>query len=111
MEEILPKFSELAENKVLDGDKVTINEVLNKLIVITGYHVSASKYKKKGNEICLKIQFYYFDDTRKERKVVFSGSSVVKDQLEEIDDKLKTSGKPFEFSATLKKIGNYYSLT
>lgn len=44
----LPKFSELSERKSLVGDKIKIDDILNNEIVVTGYHVSTSKYKSKG---------------------------------------------------------------
>ena len=42
--------------------------------------------------------------------VFFSGSSVIKDQLEEAEASLKESGRPLLFKAAVKKVGKYYSL-
>lgn len=107
----IPQFSNLSEKKTLDGDKVKIDDVLNKSIIITGYQITASKYKAKSSEHCTKVQFYFASDEREERKVFFSGSLVIKDQMEEMDKKLSEKGLPFVFQATVKKVGNYYSLT
>lgn len=107
----IPKFEDVAENKTLDGDKVRIDDVLNSEIIVTGFHVSSSKYQNKGCNFCTKIQFYYANDEKKERKVFFSGSSVIKDQAEEMEKKLQEKGMEYLFKTTVKKVGNYYSFT
>lgn len=106
----IPQFSGLVQKKVLDGDKVRVDDLLNREIVICGFNISTSKYKDKGCGYCIKVQFYYADDTTEERKVFFSGSSVIKDQLEEAKGNLEKNGLPMLFKATVKKVGNYYSL-
>lgn len=107
----IPNFGDIAENKTLDGDKVAIDDVLNSPIIVTGFHVSSSKYQNKGCNYCTKIQFYFEDDEKKDKKVFFSGSTVIKDQAEEMEKKLTEKGLPFCFKATVKKVGNYYSFT
>ena len=106
----IPEFGNLIERKVLDGDKVRIDDLLNKPIVVCGFQVSTSKYKDKGCGYCIKVQFYELSDTTETRKVFFSGSSVIKDQLEEIKTTLEKQNMPLLFKATVKKVGNYYSL-
>lgn len=106
----IPEFSSLVENHVLDGDKIRIDDLLNKSIVITNYHISTSKFKSKGCGYCIKVQFYFADDTGEVRKVFFSGSGVIKDQLEEAKSNLEKQEQPLLFKATVKKVGNYYSL-
>ena len=106
----IPKFNTLVEHKVLDGDKVKIDDLLNKELIVTGFSVSTSKYKDKSSGICIKVQFYYKNDEKQERKVFFSGSTVIKDQLEEAKVKLDESGLPLMFESMVKKVGNYYSL-
>ena len=105
----IPKFSELVEDHSLSGDKISINDVLGKKIIITGFNVTDSKYNKKGSNHCVKVQFYNEDDETETRYVFFTGSNVIKNQLEEIFAKLKENGNPFLFEATVNKIGNYYS--
>ena len=85
----IPRFEDYSELKTLDGDKVKIDDILNKAIIVTGYHVSTSKYKQKSSEYCTKVQFYYADDEKQERRIFFSGSTVIKDQIEDIEKKLK----------------------
>ena len=52
----MKRFSDFAEEQTLDGDKVKLDDVLNKEIVVTGYVVTKSKYKSSG-DMCLKLQF------------------------------------------------------
>lgn len=97
----VPKFSEFAENCFpLTGDKISIEKILNKEIKITGYKVQNSKYKDK-NPKCLTVQF---EDDYSEKRVFFSGSKVLIEQLEKYGDKIP-------FLATIQKIGKYYTLT
>ncbi len=105
----IPKFSDLSERKSLDGDKIKIDDVLNNPIVVTGYNVSSSKYKDKNNDKCVKVQFYFVSDEKAERRVFFSGSGVIKDQVEDMEKQLTEKGLPFKFETTVKKVGNYYS--
>jgi hypothetical protein len=74
----IPNFDKLVTHKSLSGDKVRIDDILNKPIIITGFQISSSKYRDKGSGYCIKVQFYAADDTTETRKVFFSGSSVLK---------------------------------
>lgn len=50
----IPNFDALVARKALSGDKVQINDILNKPIIITGFQVSPSKYKDRGSGVCVK---------------------------------------------------------
>lgn len=106
----IPNFDKLVTHKSLSGDKVRIDDILNNPIIITGFQISSSKYRDKGSGYCIKVQFYAADDTTETRKVFFSGSSVLKDELEEAKCTLEKQNLPILFRATVKKVGNYYSL-
>ena len=80
------------------GDKVSISEVLNQLIEVKKYRISKSKKKEGSEYVTIEIKY-----PGKER-VIFTGSDVLKLQLEKYKDHL-----PFE--STIKKINNYYSFT
>lgn len=108
MSDEIPEFGNYVKDKTLDGDKVRIDEILNRVIIVTGFLMSTSKYKDKGCGYCTKVQFYELSDESKKRKVFFSGSGVIKDQCEEIKGKLEEQGLPIVFKATVKKEGNYY---
>lgn len=106
----IPKFDDLVEKKMLTGDKVRIDDLLNKPIVVCGFQVSTSKYKDKGCGYCTKVQFYYADDETKTKRVFFSGSGVIKDNIESAEKALKERGLPFIFGTVIKKSGNCYTL-
>ncbi|MDD4453684.1 MAG: hypothetical protein PHZ06_12745, partial [Proteiniphilum sp.] len=82
----------------LDGEKMSINAVINKEILITGFKVGRSKYKEDSDYIT--VQFI-LENTR---HVFFTGSQIIAEQLRKYEDKI-----PFE--ATLQKINRYYTLT
>lgn len=107
----IPNFEDYSDKKTLDGDKVKIDDILNQSVIVTGFKVMNSKYKQKSSEYCTKVQFYYENDEKQERKVFFSGSSVIKEQIEDIEKKLSERELPLLFRATVKKVGNYYSFT
>lgn len=94
----MEKFSEFCNEVALVGDKVALSEVLNQMIEVKKYRISKSK-KKEGSEY-VTIQIKY----QGKERVIFTGSDVIKNQLEKYKDHL-----PFE--ATIKKINNYYSFT
>jgi hypothetical protein len=100
------KFSDFADtttSPVLDGRKMALDDVLNKELIILRYRIKKSKFSEAKNPDCLTIQFA-FPEKEDEHYVLFSGSSVLMDQLEKYKDKLP-------FSATIKKIGKYFTLT
>ena len=106
----IPSIGGLVKDKALDGEKVRVDEILNKEIIVCGFKVTESKYKNKGCGYCSKVQFYFADDESKTRRVFFSGSGVIKEQLEEAAAELDKQGLQLLFTATVKKVGNYYSL-
>lgn len=93
-----PRFCDFAEEEPFDGDKMRLDEILNQEILILGYKIKDSKHKV-GTRY-LTIQFKLKDVS----KIVFTGSSVLQEQLEKYKERLP-------FYATIKKIQNYYTLT
>ena len=111
-EEEIPSFSELTESAVVDGDKVSIKDIHDIPLVVTHYSITKSKYSNKGGEFCTRIQFYKQDDENKKRYIFFTGSGVIKRQIDEIDKKFEAQGiKNKMFKATVKQINNYTAFT
>jgi hypothetical protein len=93
-----PKFSDFAtEEKPLDGEKMSIDAVVNKEVLILGFKTGQSKFKEGGYTT---VQFE-LDGTR---HVFFTGSQVLADQLQKYQANLP-------FQATVQKINRYYTLT
>ena len=92
------KFSDFAIGETkLDGEKVKLKDMLNQEVLVTGYAIHRSKFK---DENYLTLQFEK-DDVR---KVLFTGSCVLMDQIEKHADKLP-------FLATIRDYGKYYAFT
>jgi hypothetical protein len=96
----MKRFSEFAEESgPLDGNKIRIDDILNKELIITGYKIKESKYPKSGPK-CLTLQVVLDD----KKYVLFTGSVVLLEQMEKYQDHLP-------FIATIQKIDRYYTLT
>lgn len=94
-----PKFSVFARDKLpMPGDKKFMNDILNREITVTDFRISGSK-KRNGTD-CLQLQFLLGDSIC----VVFTGSSVLIDQIQSVKDNIP-------FSTTIVKIDKYYSFS
>ena len=93
----MKRFTDFAKENILDGDKIKINDVINKEIIILNFSIKESKLKE-GNYLTLQIE--------KENKkyVIFTGSLVLIDQINKYKDEIP-------FLTTIRKINKYYSLT
>ena len=100
----MERFSDFASACAqLEGTKIEIDNILNKEIIITGFKIGDSKFKKPGNEKYERIQFKY--NGKKEGSFVFfTGSTVLRRQLEEHSDHIP-------FITTIKKINRYYTMS
>lgn len=95
----MKRFSDFAkEEKMMDGTKVKISEILDKEIEVIRYKLADSKYK--NNEKCLTIQFNY----NGEKHVIFTGSSVLIEQCEQYKDEMP-------FLVTIKQVDKYYTFS
>jgi hypothetical protein len=96
---LFKRFSDFSqESQRFDGDKVKIEAILNKEIKIIGARIAPSK-RNEGNKY-LTVQFEMEDS----KYIIFTGSSVLIDQLTKYNDEIP-------FMTTVRKIGNYYTLS
>lgn len=93
----MKKFKDFSTEKVLDGDKMKIDDVLNTEIKINDFRITNSKYHNKK---CLTIQF----ELNEKRYVLFTGSDVLISLMEKYKEEI-----PFE--TTIRKINKYYTFT
>ncbi len=94
-------FADFAEELgLLDGDKIRIESVLNKELVVIGHAVRDSQFSKNKSGKYLTLQI----EVDGERRVVFTGSDVLIEQLEKYAEMIP-------FQATIKKIDKFYTLS
>ena len=95
-------FSEFAkEDLPFESEKVRVDSLLNKEIIIVKYKVRSSKYKDKCRN-CATVQFKESEEDS--NKVFFTGSEVLIDMLEKYKEELP-------FIATIRKIDRYYTFS
>jgi len=100
----MDRFSDFANaSSQLEGAKIEIDNVLNKEIIITGFIIDDSKFKKTGNDKYERIQFKY-NNKKDDSFVIFTGSTVLRRQLEEHRDHIP-------FITTIIKINRYYTMS
>lgn len=94
----MKKFSEIAKDDIhLAGDKMSLQEVVGKQIIVTGYKITKSKFKEDNY---VAIQF----DLGGEQHVTFTGAMVLIEQL-------KKYGEHVPFETCIKRLGKFYSFT
>ncbi len=103
----IPNFSDLVAIKTLEGEKKRIDDILGKPIIVTGWRKGKSKFDK--TDLYITIQFYFENDETETKYVVFTGSEVLSNQLEEIGAKLDADGAERIFRAMVAKVGKHYS--
>ena len=91
------KFSDFAkEDAKIEGEKIKIEEVLGKKIIVFKYKIRESKFD--GNYASIQIKY------QEKKRAIFTGSKILIEQLTKYQDYL-----PFE--AIIKKVGRYYTFT
>ncbi len=76
----LKKFKDLgivAPVPTLEGDKINIDRILNREIVVHSFRVEASKFPEKGYTTCLYLQIAIRDI----KYVVFTSSKILQSQI------------------------------
>lgn len=96
-------FSDFAtDEQVLEGDKVKIESLLNKEIIVLRYKIRDSKYSD-NSKMCVTVQFCE-PDNQSVKKIFFTGSTVIQDLLEKYKEQLP-------FKTVIKKIDRYFTFT
>ena len=97
--ESCPRFSTFAKNQLpMPGNKKRLDDILNREITVVDYRIRKST-KRDGTE-CLQIQFLLDNEVC----VVFTGSSVLLNQIKEAKDNIP-------FPGTVVKLDRYYSFS
>lgn len=96
----MKSFSEISDEKILDGDKIKIDDLLNREIEVCAFRITDSRFPKNKSGKCLTLQI----KENNTKRVVFTGSDVLIDQINKY-------GNHIPFTTTLRKINKYYTLT
>lgn len=97
----MKRFSDFADQpNILDGEKIRIDDALNQEVIVTGCRIAPTKYDKNKSGKCLTLQIKIDE----QKRVVFTGSDIMIEQMEKHEDQIP-------FSAVIKKINRYYTLT
>lgn len=94
----MKRFSDFADEDVLDGDKIKITDVLNQQVKVINYAIRDSRYSKNKSGKYLTLQIEH----NKDRHVIFTGSDVLIDQIQKYCNKIP-------FLATIRKVKRYYT--
>lgn len=95
---LVKKFSDFAKAEIgFNGDKLKIDEILGRDIIVENYKIGDSKYNDKQ---MLTIQFK-LDGVD---YIVFTGSRVLMNQCEKYKDEMP-------FGAKIEKVNKYYTFT
>jgi hypothetical protein len=99
----MKQFKELGIKPTIQGfvgDKIRIDKILNKEILVCDYRIEVSKYEK-GNGKCLYLQI----EIDSVKRVVFTGSSVLMDVIIQIEK------RHFPFSTTIVRENDRFEFT
>ena len=69
----MKKYADFSTDKILDGDKQKLDNILNTEITITGYSIKNSRYSKNKTGEYLTLQY----ELDSKKYVVFTGSDVL----------------------------------
>lgn len=81
----MKQFSEMGITPTIEsfvGDKIKMDRILNREIIVHDYRIEESKFKEKGNGKCLYIQI----EINGEKHVVFTGSAYLMHMIEKVND-------------------------
>lgn len=101
----MKKFNELGiqtTSTAFVGDKIKMNRVLNREIIVHDYKIEESVYQEKGNGKCLHLQI----EIAGEKYVVFTGSKHLQNAITQV----KRNDLPIE-TKIIKEANDSYSFT
>lgn len=87
--------------KKMSGDKIKIERILNRQVVVHDFEIKPSRYVEKGNGKCLYLQI----EIDNVKRVVFTGSVVLQELI------LKIPTNKFPFTTTIVKQNERFEFT
>lgn len=92
---------EIKTSSRMIGEKIKINKVLNRKIIVHATKIEQSKYPKNKSGKCLYLQI----ELDEERHVIFTGSDVLIETIQQIQE------DDYPFATTIIKSGEYFQFT
>lgn len=83
------------------GDKIKMEKILNREIIIHDYRIDDSKFEGAKNNKCLVLQIEF----KEEKHVVFTGATVLIESIQQVPK------KEFPFTATIIKENERYEFS
>lgn len=103
----VPRFSDFADNEggALEGEKISIEQLFGRSIVITGVRTMPTRYAGKNKSgLYLQVQFFFEDDDQRAVYCAFTGSDILIRQAEQYQDRIP-------FAATIKRSGRAFTFS
>jgi hypothetical protein len=100
----MKRFKEMgitAERKTFVGDKIKLERILKREIVVHGFKIEPSKYLEKGNGKCLHMQI----ELKDEKYVVFTSSMYLQDMISRVPQ------DEFPFETTIVKVNDHFEFS
>jgi len=94
------RFSDFSDEKIIEGEKIRLDEIINKEIIITDYDIKGTKFSDNKSGKCLTLQF----EIERMTRVIFTGSDVLIKQIEKYKEHIP-------FLTVIKKIKRYYTFS
>ena len=94
-------FNIKPENKSFEGEKIKVERILNKKVIVLDFKIEESKFKEKGSGKCLYIQI----EVDGSKRVLFSGSSYLLDMIQ------KVPKESFPFTSIIVKENEHLEFT
>lgn len=97
----MQRFSDFSgEVKPLDGEKISIDKLIDKEIEVHNYNIRNSKFNRPGSNQCMTVQIMCDN----QKRIFFTGSDVLINQCEKYSDNMP-------FITAIKKINRYYTFS
>lgn len=95
----MKRFSDFATTSaIVTGDKIKIEDILDKEIEVTGYKISDTKFQKHDGDKLLTLQFRLDGIDR----ILFTGSNVLIEQITKYENEIP-------FATKIIKVNKFYT--
>jgi hypothetical protein len=83
------------------GDKIKIDRILNKRVIIHKYKIEGSKFTEKGNGKCMTVQI----EIDSEKRIFFTSSMTLMEMIKQVPE------TDFPFGASIERVNERLEFT